>query len=106
MLFRELAGIVAAGPKGEMGSRCLMEGTQVIDLSFPVAAIAEFGADRFRYHLQGIGTAALEKTRVLHVVSEVGAIRGLTQRRDGAGQTRGGDGLDQAPLWKADPQRR
>jgi hypothetical protein len=89
MRFRELAGIFAAGTKGEMGSRCLMEGTQVVDLSFPVAAIIEFGADRFRYLLQGIGASALEKTRVLHIVSEVGAIRGLTQRRDGAGQTRG-----------------
>jgi hypothetical protein len=62
---------------------------QIVDLSFPVAAIAEFGADRFRYHLQGIGSAALEKTQVLHVVSEVGAIPGFTQRRDGQAR-RGG----------------
>jgi hypothetical protein len=37
---------------------------------------------------------------VLHVVSEVGAIPGFTQRRDGQAR-RGDDGLDQAPLCKA-----
>jgi hypothetical protein len=83
MRFRELDRIFATGTKGEMGSRCLMQGTQIVDLSFPVGAIIEFGADRFRYRLQGIGASALEKARVLHVVSEVGAIRGSTQRRKG-----------------------
>ena len=81
MRRRQLAGIFAAGAKGEMGTRRLMQRTQIVDLFLAVAEMEEFGAGRFGNHLQGIGPLALEKTRVLHSVSKLDAIRGLTQRR-------------------------
>jgi hypothetical protein len=92
----QLAGIFAAGAKCEMRLRRLMQRTQIVDLSFAVAEVEEFGAGRFRDHPQRKRPPALEKTRVLHVVSEVDAIRGSTQRCDGRA-ARGDDGVDEAP---------
>ena len=44
---RQLAGIFAAGAKGEMGARRLMQRTQIVDLFLAVAEMEEFGAGRF-----------------------------------------------------------
>ena len=46
MRCRQLAGIFAAGAKGEMCSRRLMQRTQIVDLFFSVAEIDELGSGR------------------------------------------------------------
>ncbi len=63
-----------------MGVPCPVERAQVVDLYRSVVGMGELGAHVVRYQLQGKRTPALEKSGMLHRLSNVGTARSPTGR--------------------------
>ena len=84
---REVAGIFAARAEGQMTIAGKGEWAQIVDLDPAVEGINELGANRFGDEPQGETGPRAGKTRVLHVVSDIGKVPDGVRQRD-AGSAR------------------